>query len=197
MSTTENRHYTVEEYLEFERASEFKHEYYQGEIFAMGGASYAHGQLISNVISLLGAHFKGGPCQALPSDLRVKVDRTGLYTYPDIVVVCGDPVFEDDVFDTLLNPKVIFEVLSDSTEAYDRGDKFAQYRTIKSLEQYVLVSQRDYHIAVFTKRDGNWGFTEALGLNARIEICAVACLMDLGNVYERVRPHCEPEKPNV
>lgn len=197
MSTAEKRHYTPEEYLEFERNSQFKHQYYKGEIFAMGGASFAHGQLISNLIKLLGIHFEGSDCQAIPNDLRVKVDKTGLYTYPDVAVVCGEPQFEDDVLDTLLNPKLLIEVLSDSTEAFDRGEKFAQYRTIKSLEEYILVSQRDYRIEVFMRRsDGQWVFSEAAGLDATVEFNSITCSLKFRDVYERVTIPFREEKPD-
>lgn len=187
MSTAEKRHYTPEEYLEFERASPFKHQYYKGEIFAMTGASFVHNQIVSNLLRSLGNKLEKRPCQALPSDLRVKVDPTGLYTYPDVIVVCSEPEFEDNVLDTLLNPKVIVEVLSTTTEAYDRGRKFAQYRLIESLEQYVLVSQEEYLVEVFTKQvDGQWTLSDARGLEASIELSAIGCVLALSEVYQRV-----------
>ncbi|MCA9069167.1 MAG: Uma2 family endonuclease [Planctomycetaceae bacterium] len=196
MSTAQKRHCTPKEYLEFERNSQFKHQYYKGEIFAMGGASFAHGQLVSNLTTLFGIHFKDSDCQAIPKDLRVKADKTGLYTYPDLTVVCGEPEFEDDVFDTLLNPKLMIEVLSDSTEAFDRGEKFAQYRTIDPFEQYALISQREYRIEVFTRvGDGRWVLSEAAGVDSTIEFSTIQCSLKLRDVYERVTIPFQSEKP--
>lgn len=187
MSTAEKRHYTPEEYLAFERASQIKHEYYKGEIFAMTGASFAHNQLVSNLLRLLGNQLVNGPCQPLASDQRVKVDPSGLYTYPDVTVVCSKPCFEDNVLDTLLNPTVIFEVLSTTTEAYDRGEKFAQYRAVDSLEQYVLVSQNRYRIEVFTKEtDDRWIFSDAQGLDSAIDLNSIGSTLALNEVYQRI-----------
>src|SRR5438067_13931715 len=118
---------TPEQYLSIERKAAFKSEYYNGEMFAMAGVSREHSRVKENLIIEIGARLKGGPCRSHSSDMRVKVSRTGLYTYPDIVIVCGDEQYEDDVFDTLLNPQVVIEVLSPSTEGYDRGKKFRHY----------------------------------------------------------------------
>lgn len=132
---------TPAEYLAIDRKAEFKSEYFAGEMFAMSGASFKHNQVVANLIAETAARLKGGPCQIVPSDLRLSVSPTGLYTYPDAMVVCGEPEFIDDHFDTLINPTVIFEVLSDSTESYDRGAKFRHYRSLDSLQAYVLISQ--------------------------------------------------------
>ncbi len=133
------RTWTPAEYLAWERAAPDKHEFLGGEIFAMAGASFAHNKIVGNIVGELRDALRDRPCDVTPSDLRVKIPAVGLYTYPDAVVVCGEPQFEDDKLDTLLNPTVIVEVLSDSTEAYDRGKKFRYYRTIPSLRDYVLV----------------------------------------------------------
>jgi Uma2 family endonuclease len=187
MSTAEKRQYSIQEYLDIERASETKHEYYQGEIFAMGGASLAHTDIVSNLVKRLGNFFEEGSCRALPNDIRVKVDATGLYTYPDVTVVCSQPQLEDGVFDTLLNPKLIVEVLSESTEAYDRGQKFAHYRTIDSLEEYVLVSQDDDLVEVFTRQEnGQWLLSEARRRDSSIYLRSLDCRLSLQNIYQRV-----------
>ena len=137
MATQPKTHLTPEQYLEIERKAEFKSEYYQGEMFAMSGASYPHIGIVANAVASLHQQLRRGPCRPLSNDMRVRVTATGLYTYPDVVVVCGEPRFLDDTFDTLLNPTVIIEVLSESTEAYDRGQKFEQYRSLESLAEYV------------------------------------------------------------
>ena len=134
MSTRPKPLLTPEQYLASERASERagdqKHEYHQGEVFAMGGASFEHVGIVSNLVISLGNQLQGRPCRVFSSDLRVKVSRTGLYTYPDVGVVCDQPEFDDAYNDTLLNPRVIIQVLSASTEMYDRGKKVAHYRTV-------------------------------------------------------------------
>lgn len=130
MSTASKRLLTPQEYLDLERKAEFKSEYLHGEMFAMAGASYEHTLIKDNLARKAGNQLEDGPCRVLTSDMRVKVDVTGLYTYPDIVIVCEEPQFEDKVFNTLLNPRALIEVLSDSTEKYDRGAKFGHYRQV-------------------------------------------------------------------
>src|SRR5208283_3813720 len=127
MSTQSKTFLTPEQYLEIERKAEFKSEYYQGEMFAMSGARFAHIGIVANAVASLHQQLRGGPCRPLSNDMRVRVTPTGLYTYPDVVIVCGEPQFLDSTFDTLLNPSVIIEVLSESTEVYDRTRKFEQY----------------------------------------------------------------------
>ena len=141
MSAAQKTLLTPAEYLARERAAEFRSEFYRGEMFAMSGASWAHSVIKDNLAWETRNQLQGGPCRVVTSDLRVKVSATGLYTYPDLLIVCGEPEFEDEVFDTLLNPRVIVEILSDSTEKYDRGTKFTQYRQLSSLQEYVLVAQ--------------------------------------------------------
>jgi Uma2 family endonuclease len=141
MSTVSKRLLSAQEYLALERQADVRSEYHRGEIFAMAGANWEHTLIKDNLAGEARNQLKSGPCRVLTSDLRVKVDATGLYTYPDIVVVCDEPQFEDKVQDTLLNPRVIVEVLSDSTEKYDRGVKFAHYRRLPSVQEYVLVAQ--------------------------------------------------------
>ena len=187
MSVQPRPYLTPEEYLEGERAAEEKHEYFRGEVFAMVGASFAHVTIASNVNASLHSQLKGKPCRPFASDLRVNVSRTGLYTYPDVGVVCGDPEFGDEHHDTLLNPRVLIEVLSPSTEAYDRGKKFGHYRTIESLAEYLLVAQDQPRIEQFTRQaSGDWLLHEATGLEASIRLPSIECELKLADVYDRV-----------
>ena len=163
--------WTAEEYLAWERLQLEKHEFHGGELFDMAGASFEHNQIVVNVVAELRALVREKPCRVCASDLRVKVPATGLYTYPDASVVCGRPVFEDDKLDTLLNPMLLVEVLSDSTEDYDRGTKFTNYRTIPSLRDYVLVSANEILVEYHTrKEDGSWVLREfRAGARFRLE----------------------------
>src|SRR5262245_26620705 len=140
VSTAEKRRMTREEYLEFERASEEKHEFFDGEVFAMAGARRRHNQIVINIGGELRQALRERTCEVYASDMRVRIPETNRYVYPDVTIACGEPRFEDAKEDTLVNPTIVFEVLSDSTEAYDRGDKFALYQTIPSLAEVVLVA---------------------------------------------------------
>ena len=177
---------TPEEYLKFERASEEKHEYYAGEVFAMTGASKNHNLIVGNTIATLHSQLRQKPCQLYPSDMRVKIPLTGLYTYPDMSVVCGTPAFEDNEVDTLLNPTLIIEVLSPSTEAYDRGKKFRHYLTINSLQEYILISQDSVHLERFMLRDGEWIYSDVNSMDAVITLPSIDCTLQLSDVYEKV-----------
>ena len=143
MSAQAQPRLTPAQYLEAERAAEFKHEYYNGQMYARPGGSLEHCLIAGNIIAELHTMLRKRHCAVSSSDLRLRVSPDGLYTYPDVIVICGDPRFADDQRDTLLNPELIVEVLSPSTEAYDRGFKSAQYRTVESLEEYALVSQAE------------------------------------------------------
>ena len=187
MSTQSHRLFTSEEYLAIERDTELKHEFYLGEIFAMGGATEPHNQITFNLATELGALLKNRECRAYVNDMRVKVSASGLYTYPDAVVTCEHPRFEDDQLDTLLNPQMIIEVLSDSTEKYDRGKKFAHYRRVESLREYVLVSQDRPLVEHYARQDdGHWLLTVANGLEATVELPTVDCRLRLADVYAKV-----------
>ena len=178
---------TPQEYLALERKAEIKSEYLDGEIFAMAGVTREHSTIVNNIVTELTNQLKSRPCEVHGPDLRVKVSPTGLYTYPDISVICGEPQFEDEHFDTFLNPQVIIEVLSDSTESYDRGKKFANYRTLDSLREYVLVSQTEYRIERFYRQgQGNWIYSESTDPNGSIELTSVDCRLSLANVYDKV-----------
>lgn len=178
---------TADEYLAAERASEMRHEYFDGETFAMGGASRRHNLIVTNLVRELSLQLKGEPCETFANDMRVKVRETGLYTYPDLVVVCGEARFDDEQNDTLLNPTLIVEVLSDSTEAYDRGRKFEHYRALESLTDYVLVAQSHVHVEHFSRRpEHRWLLTEIGSLEDRLRLSSIGCEIALEEIYERV-----------
>ena len=187
MSTQSKPYLTPEQYLEIERKAEFKSEYYQGAMFAMSGARLSHIRIVSNIMRELGQQLRGRDCEPLSSDMRVCVKPVGLYTYPDIVVVCGKPKFIDDTFDTLLNPTVIIEVLSDSTEAYDRGKKFELYRPLESLSEYIVIASRRVSIERFARQpDGAWSFTAKTDVAETIDLNSVDCHLLLSDLYDRV-----------
>lgn len=187
MSAIPRTKLTPQDYLAFERKSGIKHEYFDGEIFAMAGAKRNHNKIVGNLTGLVWQNLKGKDCEFYPNDMRVFVPETGLYTYPDLVVVCGEPEFQDDVFDTLLNPVLLIEVLSESTEGYDRGKKFQHYRSIESLEEYILVSQDEAWIEKYVKHgDGFWMLSEAVGLDSSIEFSSIECEIALGEVYDKI-----------
>ncbi len=187
MSAIPKRKITPKEYLEIERKAEYKSEYFDGEIFAMAGAKRRHNVIAWNVGGELRQKLKGKNCEAYPADMRVFVPQTGLYTYPDLVVVCGEPEFQDDAFDTLLNPILIIEVLSGTTEKYDRGKKFQHYRSIETLQEYVLVSQDEARIEKYLKQgDRFWVLSEAFGLDAKIKLNSIDCELALNEVFDRV-----------
>jgi len=187
VSTQPKSWLTPEQYLELERKAEFKSEYLQGEMFAMAGASEPHNLVVANLIRDLGQQLRRRPCRIYPSDMRVRVSATGLYTYPDVTVVCEPPQFADQQTDTLLNPTLIAEVLSPSTEGYDRGRKFEHYRAIESLAEYLLVAQDRVHVDLYTRQpDGSWVLSEASRLEDTLELRSVGCQLVLGDLYEKV-----------
>lgn len=178
---------TPEEYLAFERASEGKHEYVDGYVYAMSGARRAHVALTVNLIAALRTRLRGGHCRPYSGDMRVGAGEGRPYFYPDVTALCGRPEFADGEFDTLLNPSVIVEVLSDSTEAYDRGDKFAHYQAVPSLREYVLVSQHEVRVDRFVRGEGGaWVLTPLEGLGAVLELPSVGCAVPLAELYEDV-----------
>jgi Uma2 family endonuclease len=178
---------TPEAYLVAERASDVKHEYIAGEVFAMSGGSYAHSRIAANIIRSLGNQLDGAPCEVATNDLRIHVERTGMYTYPDAVVICGEPRFHDRERDTLLNPFLLVEVLSESTEGYDRGEKFAHYRAIPSLQHYVLVSQARQRIEHYARQpDDGWALHVAEKPGASVILVPNKLRLELATVYQRV-----------
>jgi Uma2 family endonuclease len=187
MSAQAQPRLTPEQYLDAERSAELRHEYYDGHIYAMSGGSYQHGQIIGNLTGELRTALTTRTCSVVPNDLRLRVSPDGLYTYPDVIVICGDPRFADDRRDTLLNPALIVEVLSPSTEAYDRGFKSAQYRTVESLEEYALVSQVEPRVEVFRRQPGGrWLLSEAVGFEAVCHFESLDCAIPLAEIYARV-----------
>jgi len=187
MSTLSKSFLTPEQYLEIERKADFKSEYYQGEMFAMAGAREAHNRLVWNLVANLGAQLRSGRCTGYPSDMRVLVSATGLYTYPDAIVVCGEPKFLDDRRDTLLNPTLIVEVLSPSTEAYDRGRKFKHYRSLESLQEYLLVSSDRVQAELYRRQpDGTWLLTAADSPADTLTLSSIDCRLLLSDLYENV-----------
>src|SRR4051812_15921663 len=187
MSTQPKTFLTPEQYLEIERKAEFKSEYYQGEMFAMSGASLAHNRLVRQLMREFGNELRNGRCEAVSNDLRVFVPATRLFTYPDVVIFCGEPRLMDAQSDTLLNPTVIVEVLSPSTEAYDRGRKFEHYQSIESLREYVLVASDRIHVDLYTRQtDGGWLLTSASRLEDSISLKSAGCQLVLADVYEKI-----------
>lgn len=176
---------TPEEYLAFERKATMKHEYLNGQIVAMSGASFAHNFLTMNVANQLYNQLIGGECQVAASDMRVKATQTGSYFYPD-VVICGEPRAEDDTFDTLLNPTLIVEILSPSTETYDKGEKFEHYQQITSLKDYILISQDKVYVEHYRRQENEWLQTEFSELEDVLLLCSVGCELRLPDVYRRV-----------
>jgi Uma2 family endonuclease len=174
------------EYLALERAAEFRSEYFDGRIYAMTGASRVHNLIFWNVGGELRSQLRGRRCEAYLRDMRIRVDPTGLYTYPDVAVVCGEPRFEDDAVDTLLNPTVIIEVLSDPTERYDRGQKFAHYRRLDSLQEYLLIAQSQVRVERFVRTGEQWLLSEVGDLEGEVSLDAIGCRLALREVYDRV-----------
>jgi len=178
---------TPDEYLDRERRRDYRSEYYAGQVFALAGGSRSHNLIVTNVIAELRNQLRRHPCRVYPNDMRVKVPQTGLYTYPDVVVTCGQDTFDDQQQDTLLNPTLIVEVLSKSTENFDRGRKFKLYRTLDSLAEYILISQHAHHIEHYVRQpDQQWLLSEADDLQATIHLPVIDCTLLLADVYEKV-----------
>lgn len=188
MSMTPKEYLSPEEYLFRERTAEYRSEFFRGETFAMAGASANHNLIVSNCIQTLGLQLKKKPCRVYPSDLKLRIEATGLYTYPDLSVVCGEPKLETDARDVLLNPVVLAEVFADSTEGYDRGKKFQHYRTIPSLMHYVLIAQDRYSIECFSRRDDDtWLLSDCFyDLGGSLELSTIDCQLSAADVYDKV-----------
>jgi Uma2 family endonuclease len=192
------RRLTEAEYLEIERRAEYKSEFLEGETFAMSGGTRAHSLIATNLIAELSTQLKQSPCAVFNSDLRVKVQAAGLYTYPDVSVACGEQQFEDEQEDVLLNPVVIVEILSESSEAYDRGKKFEVYRQIMSLSEYILVSQVKPRLEQFIRQaGGEWLLRDVVGLDSKLTLPSLKVTVALSEVYAKVRfaPVSASEKP--
>jgi len=187
--------YTPEQFLALERRNEFKSEYYNGFITAMAGASRQHNLIAVNFSREISSQLKDRPCEVYGSDMRVCVSPTGPYTYPDVVAVCGKPHFQDDEQDTLLNPAMIVEVLSPSTESYDRGDKFAHYRRLASLREYVIVAQDKVMVERYTRHGSEWLLAELSRLDDTLRLESIECQVPLREIYSKVELPAEPAVP--
>ena len=184
---------TPEQYLAIEREAEYKSEYFQGEMLAMAVSDWVHNQLVVNLVAGFHNQFRSRPCDVYPSQMRVLVRATGLYTYPDVVVVCGERQFVDERRDILLNPSLLVQVLSPSTEAYDRGRKFQQYRSIESLVEYLLVASDRVRADLYTRQpDGRWLLTSAGRLEDSLDLQSAGCRLALADLYEKVDLPGEP-----
>ncbi len=177
---------TAEEYLASERKVGVKSEYIAGQVLAMSGASLAHVLITGDIATELNVRLRGTTCEVVANDMRVRAGAADAYFYPDVAVFCGTPQFEDNVFDTLLNPTVIIEVLSPSTESYDSGEKFAHYQRIASLREYILVSQDRVRVAQSCLRGTHWVHTEFTTPEAVLPLNAIACELPLLDIYRRV-----------
>ena len=186
MSTAPKSIITPDEYLRLERKSEVRSQYFRGEMFAITGASRAHNVICANVLSSVHRQFDDRPTEVYQSDMRVKVRASGLYTYPDVVATCDSPQFEDQEVDTLLNPQAIVEVLSESTEAYDRGDKFGHYRNIESLKDFILISQDKARVERFSRQDdGQWLMWSTEDLDDVLAIPSIDCELSISDIKAR------------
>jgi Uma2 family endonuclease len=186
MSTPKSDYLTSAEYLEIERRAETKSEYIDGRMYAMSGASEPHNVIAVNLTRELSLQMRGRPCRVYAADMRVKVSPTGAYMYPDVVAVCGERKLEDKHLDTLLNPTIIFEVLSDSTAAYDRDEKFFHYRQLDSLQEFVLVSQKRMMVEHYIRDRNEWRFSEITAPEARVAFPSIGCDIAVADIYENV-----------
>lgn len=187
MLQPEQKSYTPEEYLALEEVADYRSEYYQGEIFAMSGGSANHNRIAKNLLIALETDFENKPCETFINDMRLLVKEKGLYTYPDVMVVCGQIEFVKGRDDTLTNPIVIVEVLSKSTEGYDRGAKFELYRAIESFQDYVLVDQAKVHVEHFHKlEDGRWILQEFNNIDDILSVESLNFEISLRQIYQKV-----------
>jgi Uma2 family endonuclease len=188
MATAALHHYTPEEYLALERGAPFRSEYRDGRIFAMVGTTARHNLLVGNLHGLLWTFFRGGPCRAYVADLRVRIERANQYVYPDMVALCDEPRFEDGKLDTLMNPALVVEVLSERTEAYDRGEKFAAYRGIATLREYLLVAQGRVSVERYRRNGDVWTLTAFESPDEEVELESVGTAMRVSEIYAGVDP---------
>ena len=200
MPTAEKRRLTAAEYLAIESTSEIRHEFLDGEMFAMSGGSLWHNLIKDNFARAVANRLSGGTCRVVTSDQRLKVDATGLYTYPDVLVFCGPPVMEDGVHHTLTNPLLGVEVLSDSTEKYDRGIKFSHYLRLDTLQEYLLIAQDRFSVEVFQRQDAGsssagsdaWLLSAAAEREAEVRLSSLGITVPLAEIYAGVEFPPEP-----
>ena len=178
---------TAEDYLVIERNAETKNEYFNGEMFAMAGASRRHNLIVTNIVREVSAQLRDRPCDIYANDMRVKVSPTGLYTYPDVVIACDDIQFEDDHEDTLLTPIVLIEVLSKSTQGYDRFQKFAHYRRLSTLREYLLVAQEQPRVEHYVRQsEKQWLLSESAEYSDVVAMASIGCGLSIKDIYEKV-----------
>ncbi len=186
MSSLPDYYLSPEEYLAVERSAENKSEYVDGVMYAMAGGSERQNLITGNIVTGLNIQLRETPCKVYPSDLKVRVPDSRRFFYPDVSVVCGETQFADDGRDVILNPVLVAEVLSESTAAFDRGKKFQSYQQIESLQEYLLVSQDEYVVEHYLRReDGHWLYTKASGLEAAIALPTLECLLALSDIYSK------------
>ena len=186
MASLPDYYLSPEEYLSIERRAEFKSEYLDGVAYEMAGGSERHNLITANIIIALGVQLRDRPCRVYPSDLKVRLPNSRRFFYPDVSVVCGETQFADEERDVILNPVLVVEVLSDSTEAFDRGKKFASYQQIESLREYLLVSQGEFLAEHYLRQEAGWLYTRAPGLDASLNLPALDCRVALSDFYNKV-----------
>ena len=186
MSSLPDYYLSPEEYLSTERRAEFKSEYVDGVAYAMAGGSERHNLITANAIIALGVQLRDRPCRVYPGDLKVRLPNSRRFFYPDFSVVCGETQFADEERDVILNPVLIVEVLSDSTEAFDRGRKFSSYQQIESLREYLLVSQGEFMVEHYLRQEAGWFYTRTAGLDAALVLPALNCRLALSDIYNKV-----------
>ncbi len=194
----EKIHFSVAEYLDQERASDIRHEYHDGEILAMAGGSVKHSRIASNALIAIGMALRGKPCQPHGSDLKVSIRSQSRFVYPDITIVCGEPQIDPRAgqSEAITNPTVVIEVLSPSTQTYDRTKKFQYYRALDSLEEYILIASDEARIETFCRRnDGSWAFRSWIGLEAQVPIESVSISVLVAEVYAGVEFDALPPIP--
>ncbi len=179
-------YFTPEEYIKIERKAEYKSEYHAGQIIAMSGASFTHNIIKADIVTELNNQLKRRNCVAISSDMRVRPSPRESYVYPDVVVVCGEPEFEDDALDTLLNPILVVEVLSPSTEAYDRGEKFNRYKQLASLQEYLLIAQDSVRVEHYRRHGTQWRLSNYHTLEEVLVLSSIGCKLPLHDIYQRI-----------
>ncbi len=187
MSSVRSPAYSPQEYLALDRAADEKSEYWDGALYAMTGASRAHNLIAANVTTALNTQLRARSCEVYAADMRVRIPRSYRYLYPDVVVVCDEPQFEDDEDDILLNPTLVVEVLSPSTEAYDRGKKFDGYRRIPTVAAYLLIAQDERRVLLYTRQSKDqWLFAEFTEAEDVVDLLAIGCTLPLTDIYNKV-----------
>jgi Uma2 family endonuclease len=186
MASLPNYYLSPEEYLSAERRAEFKSEYVDGVAYAMAGGSERHNLITGNLVTELNIQLRARACKVYPSDMKVRLPNSKKFFYPDVSVVCGETEFADEERDVILNPILIVEVLSESTEAFDRGKKFLSYQQLESLREYLLVAQGEFVVEHYLRQDEGWFYTKASGLDAALGLPALNCRIALSDLYSKV-----------